>query len=137
LLTKNQTTANPKGRAAEVATVTRFEFVDDIDGKPLDVEDVNVVQWAWLGVEYEFETSTANLDRIENGRLPVSTLLAKSRRTGGRKKSPSQSSASKPATSAGGTDTKAIREWAQQNGYEVSDRGRIPANIVEAFTSAH
>jgi hypothetical protein len=120
-----------------VATVTRFEFVDDIDGKPLDVEDVNVVQWAWLGVEYEFETSTANLDRIENGRLPVSTLLAKSRRTGGRKKSPSQSSASKPATSAGGTDTKAIREWAQQNGYEVSDRGRIPANIVEAFTSAH
>jgi hypothetical protein len=28
---------------------------------------------------------------------------------------------------------QAIREWATKNGYEVSERGRIPATIVEAF----
>jgi hypothetical protein len=30
---------------------------------------------------------------------------------------------------------QAIREWATKNGYEVSERGRIPAAIVEAFHS--
>ena len=28
---------------------------------------------------------------------------------------------------------QAIREWANNNGYEVSERGRIPSSIVEAF----
>ena len=28
---------------------------------------------------------------------------------------------------------QAIREWANKNGYEVSERGRIPSSIVEAY----
>jgi hypothetical protein len=27
----------------------------------------------------------------------------------------------------------AIREWARQHGFEVADRGRIPANVIEAY----
>lgn len=30
-----------------------------------------------------------------------------------------------------------IRDWAAENGYEVSARGRIPNDIVEAYNSAH
>lgn len=114
--------------------MTRFEYVDDIDGKPLDIDELNTVQWSWLGVEYEFETSTTNLDRIENGRLPVSTLLAKSRRVGGRKRTPGKNPSPKKAAGAP-SDTKAIRAWAQQNGYAVSDRGRIPAEVIEDFNN--
>ena len=33
-------------------------------------------------------------------------------------------------------DTKAIREWARENGYDVSDRGRIPANVIDAYAAA-
>ena len=33
--------------------------------------------------------------------------------------------------------TKAIREWAIREGYELSDRGRIPQSIIEAFEAAH
>jgi hypothetical protein len=33
------------------------------------------------------------------------------------------------------TDTAAVREWARANGHTVSDRGRIPAHIREAFTA--
>ena len=119
-----------------MATVTRFEFTDDVDGKALDVEDLNTVAWSWLGVDYELDTSTVNLDRIENGRVPVSTLLAKSRRVGGRKRAPAhkRSAPAAPASdSAAPADTKAIRAWAQDNGYELSARGRIPAHIVAAF----
>jgi hypothetical protein len=28
---------------------------------------------------------------------------------------------------------QAIREWAAKNGWEVSERGRIPASVVEAY----
>ncbi|WP_442973122.1 Lsr2 family DNA-binding protein [Rhodococcus sp. NBC_00297] len=30
--------------------------------------------------------------------------------------------------------TRAIREWANASGYEVSDRGRFPAAVVERST---
>lgn len=119
-----------------MATVTRFEFTDDIDGKALDVDDLNIVTWSWLGVDYEFETSTANLDRIENGRLPMSTLLAKSRRIGGRKRAPSHKRPSRP-TDGGPSEATTIRQWAIGSGYGISERGRIPAHIIDAFTAAH
>lgn len=32
--------------------------------------------------------------------------------------------------------TKAIRDWAKQNGYELSDRGRIRDSITEVFEAA-
>lgn len=31
----------------------------------------------------------------------------------------------------------AIRDWARQNGYEVSNRGRVAAEIRDAFDAAH
>ena len=31
----------------------------------------------------------------------------------------------------------AIRDWARKNGHQVSDRGRIPAGVVEAYEAAH
>ncbi|MDH6284844.1 Lsr2 family DNA-binding protein [Prescottella agglutinans] len=39
-------------------------------------------------------------------------------------------------TSNGGS-TQQIREWANANGYTVSARGRIAADIMEAYTAAH
>jgi len=35
------------------------------------------------------------------------------------------------------SDLAAIRSWANQNGYKVSDRGRVPAAVVEAYDAAH
>lgn len=117
-----------------MATVTRVEFTDDIDGKALDIDDLNMVNWTWLGVEYEFDTSTVNLDRIETGRVPLATLLAKSRRVGGRTRQPGHTSVASTHSPASGVDSTAIRLWARDNGYELGDRGRIPAHILQAFT---
>ncbi|PYE13554.1 Lsr2 protein [Williamsia limnetica] len=121
-----------------MATVTRLEFTDDLDGKALDVDDINTVSWSWLGVDYEFDTSTTNLDRIETGRVPISTLLAKSRRVGGRKRSPGHKKTGNSSIAASDSnapaDTKTVRAWAQEQGYELSSRGRIPTDIIEAYT---
>ena len=35
----------------------------------------------------------------------------------------------------GGRDTAAVREWARANGHTVSDRGRIPGPVLEAFSA--
>lgn len=37
----------------------------------------------------------------------------------------------------GGSSARDIREWAVANGHEVSDKGRIPAPIREAYEAAH
>ncbi|MFF3407501.1 Lsr2 family protein [Streptomyces sp. NPDC002742] len=36
-----------------------------------------------------------------------------------------------------GEDTVAIRAWARENGYDVNDRGRVPATIREAYHKAN
>ena len=33
-------------------------------------------------------------------------------------------------------ETHAMREWARQNGHQVSDRGRIPKSVIEAYQAA-
>lgn len=125
-----------------MARQTRIEFSDDIDGKVIDVDELQVVSWSWLGVDYEFDTTATNLQLIETGRLPFSTVLEKSRRTGGRRRvaSTAKAVADEPAKTTarvGSEQTGAIRDWARKNGYKVSDRGRIPAEIAAAFDKAH
>ncbi|WP_327350530.1 histone-like nucleoid-structuring protein Lsr2 [Streptomyces sp. NBC_01304] len=43
----------------------------------------------------------------------------------------------KPGAAAGGKEeSSAIRAWAKENGFEVSDRGRVPATVREAYEKA-
>ncbi|WP_198538015.1 Lsr2 dimerization domain-containing protein, partial [Mycobacteroides chelonae] len=41
------------------------------------------------------------------------------------------------SASASKEQLAAIRQWARKHGYEVSDRGRIKAEVIEAFEAAH
>ncbi len=52
------------------------------------------------------------------------------RRVGGRRISGTQSAGSP-------SDAGKIRAWANEHGYEVSERGRIPKEIREAYAAAH
>ncbi|GAA3835345.1 Lsr2 family protein [Streptomyces coacervatus] len=40
------------------------------------------------------------------------------------------------ASAGGREDSSAIRAWAKANGFEVSDRGRVPAAVREAYEKA-
>ncbi|WP_328499720.1 Lsr2 family protein [Streptomyces sp. NBC_00457] len=40
------------------------------------------------------------------------------------------------ASTGGRDDSSAIRAWAKANGFEVSDRGRVPASVREAYEKA-
>lgn len=50
-------------------------------------------------------------------------------------------SVSKPAprrkTTKSRYDPKAVRQWAREQGMEVSDKGRIPPDVLKAYSAAH
>lgn len=100
------------------------EVIDDIDGKLL--EEYETIQFSVDGRSYEFDTSAAHAEKF---RADLQKYLSVSRPVRNRRRG------TPVARNAG--QTQVIREWALSNGYTVSDRGRIPAHIAEAFDAVH
>jgi hypothetical protein len=107
------------------------QLVDDLDGTAAD--DISTVSFALDGVSYEIDLTEANAEKLRSG---LEEFVNSARRTGGRVKR-GTAPAKRAGSPASREQTKAIRDWARQNGYELSDRGRIPATVIEAFEAAH
>ncbi|MEU5595470.1 MULTISPECIES: histone-like nucleoid-structuring protein Lsr2 [unclassified Streptomyces] len=102
-------------------------LVDDLDGGEAD----ETVTFALDGKTYEIDLTTANADNLRGLLEPY---VKGGRRTGGR----SAGGRGKARAASGGSqDTAQIRAWAKENGYEVNDRGRVPATIREAYEKAN
>lgn len=108
-----------------MAKQTTVTLIDDLDGSEADEQ----VEFAVDGRSYEIDLSSANSARLRDALAP---FVSAARRTGGRRSTPA------PGRSTSDREqNQAIREWAQQNGFTVSDRGRLPANVIEAYHKAH
>lgn len=110
------------------------QYVDDLDGEP--GEDVSTVTFALDGVSYEIDLREENANRL---RESLADYVDSARRVGGRVKrgtTPTVAPA-RPADARSKEQTKAIREWAKSNGFDLAERGRIPANVIAAFEEAH
>ena len=103
-------------------------LVDDIDGK--DAEET--VSFALDGVDYEIDLSDKHAAELRNA---LSLYIGHARRTGGRRKSGRRSSS--PTTADGGASAADIRAWARENGWDVPDRGRVSAEVREAYAAAN
>ncbi|MDQ8707777.1 Lsr2 family protein [Streptomyces sp. LHD-70] len=102
-------------------------LVDDLDGGEAD----ETVTFALDGKQYEIDLTTANADKLRGLLEPY---VKGGRRTGGR----SAGGRGKARAASGGSENTAqIRAWAKENGYEVNDRGRVPASIREAYEKAN
>jgi hypothetical protein len=98
---------------------------DDYDGTPAD----ETVLFGLDGAEYEVDLSSENAQGLRDALAP---WVAVARKTGGRRKR--VTGTTKPPA---GSSTSDIRAWAQANGYEVSSRGRVSAEIREAYEKAN
>jgi hypothetical protein len=112
------------------------ELTDDTNGKPAD----ETVTFGLDGREYEIDLTSKNAAAL---RKAFDVYVKNGRRVGGRRPrsaggsgSSTSSTSSSSSRSRGEVDTKAVRQWAGENGYELSSRGRIPANVVEAYQAA-
>lgn len=116
-----------RGKATHVAKQTTVTLVDDLDGS----EAAEQVEFAVDGRSYEIDLSTANSSRLREALAP---FISAARRTGGRRSS-AGAAAARPSTDR--EQNQAIREWAVAKGMKISERGRIPSNVLEAFHKSH
>jgi nucleoid-associated protein Lsr2 len=112
-------------------------LVDDVDGN----DAVETVTFALDGVEYEIDLSEENANKL---RESLSLYIGHGRRTGGRRRSgggggqsEAKSTRSRSSASSDGPSASEIREWARANGHTVPDRGRVSAEVREAYAAAH
>jgi Lsr2 len=103
----------------------------DLCGKEHGVETYVVD----FGSGYELDLCSTDLKKLDKAQDALMDLLAHGRKVGGGRRRSTGASRTGKRSSAG-TDPGAVREWARKEGYEVSDRGRIPTALVEAFEAA-
>ena len=111
---------------AKKVTVT---LIDDFDGEgPAD----ETVEFCLDGGSYEIDLSAKNAAKLRND---LKQWIEAGRRVGGRRRGRSANS-TRSRAAMDREQSAAIREWARRNGHNVSSRGRIPADIIEAFHAA-
>ena len=120
-----------------MAKIERVEIVDDLDGKAIDPDDLNRVEFevkisGRRTVRYGLDLRTSNVERFEKD-ITRYVNKAEKIQANGRPVSGRVSSGS----GASKEHTRAIREWAVENGYDVSPRGRLAVEIIEAFDAVH
>jgi hypothetical protein len=106
-------------------------YIDDLDGS----EAAETVTFGIDGGSYEIDLSEGNADEL---RKVLAPFLKAARKAGGirgaasagtRKRVPKQSNAE--------PSPEVYRKWAASNGYQVSNRGRVPQSIKDAYAAAN
>jgi hypothetical protein len=93
---------------------------DDLDGGPAD----ETVRFGIGAAEYEIDLSAKNARALRRRLAPFTDHA---RRTGrGPRSRPGRTAASRERSGD-------IRAWAKDHGIAVSDRGRIPASVVDQY----
>ncbi|KJQ55278.1 Nucleoid-associated protein Lsr2 [Microbacterium sp. SA39] len=103
----------------------------------LEVGEGETVHFSLNGTSYEIDLNAAHVDELRQAFEPY---IAAGRRAGSSTSSRSSGSARSSAQRkrpARNPEVASIRTWANENGYSLSERGRIPGPVVEAYNAAH
>ena len=105
-------------------------FIDDIDGG----EAEGTVRFALDGAEYEIDLSAKHSEEL---RSALGKYVAHARKVGGAVRRAGRGGGGRPPRSAASAlNTTEIRNWARDNGYDIKDRGRVPADVVAKYQAA-
>ena len=101
-------------------------LVDDLDG----TEATETVTFGLDGSTYEIDLNDGNASAL---REALSGYVGHARKvTGGGRRGRKSNGGSSSSS-----NTKDVREWAKSQGMEVSERGRISADVQQAYDAAH
>lgn len=107
------------------------QLVDDLDGTVLEPGEGETVLFALDGKSYEIDLTADNAQALRDAFAPY--ISAARRMSSGS----SGANSTRGRRRGGQTDYGPIREWAKKNGFTVSERGRVPAAIIEAYEAAN
>ncbi len=112
-----------------MAQIREVRLIDDLDGEAAD----ETIEFGIDGKNYEIDLSKDNASKLRDA---LASYVAAARRSGGRRSRAASSGASR-RPSIDREQNQAIRDWARKRGMKVSDRGRIPAEVLDAYHQEH
>ena len=101
-----------------MATKITIALEDDLEGGPAD----ETVRFAVGGTQYEIDLSKKHAAAF---RKQLAPFVEHARKAGRGQR--------RPRTTSSRQRSGDIRAWAKEQGIAVSDRGRIPASVVEQY----
>ena len=102
-------------------------LTEDLDGSDIPAGMGETVTFALDGSSYEIDLRTKNAAAL---RKVLAAYIEAGR--------PIRNRRGKNVTrSTIGADARTVKEWARSNGYEINDRGRVPADIRKAIEAAN
>lgn len=107
-----------------MAQKVHIVLVDDIDQS----EAEETVTFGLDGKDYAIDLNAANAGKLRDALAPYVAHARSVSGRGGRRTA---------AKTAGGVAPSEIRAWARDNGFDVPDRGRVSAEVREAYAAAH
>jgi hypothetical protein len=96
-----------------------------------EVEGQETVQFSFDGASYEIDVCSKHAKELREkvGQYADHARKASGGSGGGGRR--------RPRTGPGRERSGEIRAWAKQRGYKVSERGRIPATIIQEYEASH
>jgi hypothetical protein len=121
-----------------MAQRTIVQLTDDLDGKPIPQGKGETIRFSLDRTDYEIDLADRNAKAL---RETFAKYVSAARRAGTGTRSTSRARAGRGGTGASGDgrgyDAKAVRAWAESQGIQVRQRGRVPADLVAKFQAAH
>ena len=122
---------------ASMAKTTITQITDDLDGS----KDAEEVSFSFRGTDYTIDLSKKNQAAMEKALKPYLDAASKpakrsSSTAAKRTATKPKAAARKPSRSTRRQDLAAVRDWARANNIDVSDKGRIPRNVMDQYAAA-
>ena len=111
-----------------MAQKVQVQLIDDLDGSDAD----GTVRFGLDGTEYQIDLSAGHARELRGA---LARYVGAARRAGGGGRRPAGPAAGRRAP-VSALDPTEVREWAEAQGIEVKDRGRVPAELVARFNAA-
>lgn len=104
-------------------------FIDDIDGGAAE----GTVRFALDGTEYEIDLNAKHSEEL---RSAIGKYVTHARKVGGGARRAGRAAGRAGRGAGSALNTTEIRNWAREQGYDIKDRGRVPADLVAKYQAA-
>lgn len=119
-----------QGKAeTQVAQKIQTLFIDDIDGGAAE----GTVRFALDGTDYEIDLNAKHSEEL---RSALGRYVSHARKVGGSARRAGRAAGRGSRGSSSALNTTEIRNWAREQGYDIKDRGRVPADLVAKYQAA-
>ena len=113
-----------------MAQKTQIIFTDDLDGS----EAAGTVRFGLDGNSYEIDLNDKHASQLRDA---LAKYVGAGRRASNTSRRPGRGASRASSRREGDPTPGEVREWARSQGIEVSDRGRVPGDLIVRFQAAN